>query len=946
MDLTAFRTYAAHARSLLTADAVGNMPEEWARLWCIRLTAMQMLEVRGLLPAPEEGTGTSLSAMSRTLGGHIGFFAIPAGDCPPEDVLAAVLADAPPITKETSPEILGWLYQFFQADRRKQIIRELRSNKKLSAATIPAATQTFTPRWITRYLTQNTLAFLCPGSGGEFVIQAPQVHPAHRVEDITLLDPCMGTGHILADAFDGLMALYESSGMERRDAARRILEHNLWGMDLDGTACALARLILRIKAAGYDPDLLTAPILWHLEAFADLPDDPEFRNADILGSLLKPAPRKGSGILARLSRMLSRTYDGVITNPPYMGSSNMDKTMSGYVRAQYPDSKADLCAVFMERCGELTAPGGCFAMITQYAWMFLSSFARLRQKMEQYPLQSLLYLGAGAFSKLDVGTIVQTCAFVRGGRDAPDRSAVYVQLSDVTDKEAAFSQPHRRYVCSKERFSAIPGKPLCFWISDRMLRAVQHPPLSGHCRICQGMTTSDNRRFVRRWYEVPRAQIAFGCPDAQSAAGSGKVWFPYNKGGRFRKWYGNNLYVVNYRNNGEEMRAFHEELNKHHAGGRIKNADMYFRPAVTWPFITENTRFGVRYQPKGYLFDVSGSSLFPKEEDCFYLMGLLSSKVAAAILRMYNPTMNFQVENIGSLPLIRDASRTGEVDGLVRACIALAREDWDSRELSWDFTVHPLASSGCRRLADAHAQWSRICRERRDRMEHCERQLNRIFLDIYGLSEEISPEPDAITLSMPCVERDAPELLQFAVGCYFGRYRAEGMASHEGCFLPLDDLRWLEDFLTAVYGAEDLEENLCWLARALGGDGEDPRDCILRYMQGDFYKYHCRMYSRRPIYFMAVSGRRKSFLGLLYLHRLEPGWEVQVEAAWKKRCQKISDAIARTKDHRRAQRLSREAEELAAFGKALLALSGTCWDKGGGSAANHSRFSPILRQIL
>lgn len=945
MDLTAFRTYAIHAHRLLTSGAGGNLPEEWARLWFIRLAALQILEIRGMPFVHKHAAMREyLLAASRFGGEYIDFFSLPAGEPPAEDVLSSLWEDAPPITEETPPEILGWLYQFFQSDKRKEIMRDLRRNIKLSAATIPAATQTFTPRWITRYLTQNTLAFLCPGVEGEFLIRSQ--HSARKAENITILDPCMGTGHILADAFDGLMKLYERSGTDHAQAARQILEQNLWGLELDGTACALAKLILRIKAAAYDASLFTAPIRWNLESFSGLPDDPEFRDASVLGSLLKPCPRKGSGILPRLSSILNRTYDGVITNPPYMGSSNMDKTLSGYIRTHYPDSKADLCAVFMERCGELTAPDGCFAMITQYAWMFLSSFSNLRKKMEQYPLQSLLYLGAGAFSKADVGTIVQTCAFVRGGKNTPDGPAVYVQLSDAEDKEDAFPEQERRYICSKERFSAIPGHPLCFWVSDRMLRALKAPRLSRYCRICQGMTTSDNGRFVRRWYEVPKSHIAFGCPDADSAVRSGKTWFPYNKGGRFRKWYGNNLYIVNYRNNGEEMRAFHERLNKRHAGGRIKNADMYFRPAVTWPFITENTRFGVRYQPEGFLFDVSGSSLFPPEEQCFYLMGLLSSKVAAAILQLYNPTMNFQVENIGNLPCIWDRSRYGEIRALVESCISIAREDWDSRELSWDFTIHPLAMSGCHLIADAYARWCRNCQERWEQMKNCEHRLNQIFLDIYGLSEEISSAPDSITLSVPSLQSSVPEFLQFAVGCYFGRYQMEGIAAHKGCFLPLQDLSWLEDFLTAVYGKSTLEENLSFIAHVLDRGCEDPRSAVLRYMQGDFYKYHCRMYSRRPIYFMAVSGRRKSLSGLIYLHRMETGWEEDIRHAWKKRYGEIENALSHPENAHHAQLLRRELEELDTFGNALAALSGTCWDAKGGSAANHSRFSSILRKIL
>jgi hypothetical protein len=625
--------------------------------------------------------------------------------------------------------------------------------------------------------------------------------------------------------------------------------------------------------------------------------------------------------------MLNRRYHAVITNPPYMGSSSMDSLLSSFMKACYPDSRSDLFAAFMERCGELTAPEGCFAMITQHAWMFLSSYRKLRQKMRRYTLQSMVHLGAKAFSSTDVGTIVQTAAFVCLGRQIPEMQSTFIRLTETDDKETAFFQPSLRYRCKASRFEGIPGQPLCYWVSDSMLRVLKQPVLGDFCKICQGMTTSDNKRFLRRWYEVPPDRIAFGCRDAEQALKSGKRWFPYNKGGRLRKWYGNNSYVVNYYRNGEEMRIFHAELNKAHTGGRIKNSEMFFKPAVTWPFITESIRFGVRYQPEGFLFDVSGSSLFPEEEELFYLMGLLSSKVVLEILKLYNPTMNFQVENIRSLPVIFDRSRLPEINRLVQENIRLAREDWDSSEESWDFSVHPLVRMGKDSLADACTLWEHTCRERILAMQRNETQLNRIFAAIYGLEKEISTEVPLSEITLHHISRKtaAQSLVSFAVGCLFGRYSVSGFSAISGNFLPLSALPdYLRQFLTAVYGRETLSENIAWLTDALGETGA-PDEALRHYCMVGFYPDHCRCYHRRPVYWLASSGTKHTLHGLCFMHRM--GAET------------ISELLAAADAH--------SSRELAAYRKKLQAVqeSGICFDPDAGTEANHAAFREIFAAI-
>ncbi len=930
----AVRSYQQFIQTIRPLVGTRQEAEHFAQLWFMRLTALRFMEANGylprksrlflgrdnapLLPREEPRLRRRLESLCAALGkvpALSGMFGEDAMEMLPQDLLAhdgmisEMIRRIPTEEWLDFPEILGWLYQYCNTDERERTNEKLRSNIKIPTEQIPAATQMFTPDWIVRYMTQNALSTLCqPHENWAFFLpeaeQSETVNDAlHRLfpqgrkpSEITVIDPCMGTGHILAYVFDALMDLYLREGYSAEQAAVSILKRNLYGLDIDENACDLAKFVLLMKARRYHDGILKRSIHLHLLHFAGLecgegaypPSYMEFAeqftHAETFGSLLHPKNRKlppdAPPTLIRmqkLCRMLSRTYDAVITNPPYMGSSSMNTELRTFVQAQYPDSKSDLFAAFMERCAAMTASHGCFAMITQHAWMFLSSYAQLRRKMQAFTMRSMVHLGAKAFSSTDVGTIVQTTAFVCMGNHVPQYRTTYLRLTEDEDKERAFFESGRRYICNAEQFSEISGSPICYWASEQMRQLFKEKKLASLCTICQGMTTSDNKRFLRLWHEVARENIAFGCENAQAAMASEKRWFPYNKGGRFRKWYGNNSYVVDFYRNGEEMRAFHAEISKMHSGGRIKNERMYFLPAVTWPFITESTKFGVRFQPKGFLFDVSGSSLFPEPSEMLYIMGFLSSRVALEILRLFNPTMNFQVENIGSLPMRFDGAQKPLIEQLVLQNIAIAREEWDSYEQSWDFRTHPFIQEGVTRLSEAFGIWEQNCRRRLQTMQNNERRLNEIFIRIYGLEGELSAEvPESeITLRSADLQADVRSFLSFAVGCMFGRYRvnAEFPPLSEN-FLPVspdcgtDAALYVEAFLTAVYGAETLEENLQFLAKGLGSDAA-PRAALRRYFAMEFYADHCRTYRKRPIYWMADSGRQHALRGLMYLHRLD-----------------------------------------------------------------------------
>lgn len=894
------RAAALRVRTALET-ALPGASAETVKLWSCRLCVVRYAHAAGILKEPD-----MLRACET-------FRNVPlfADELPFPDSFSPALAalSAVPQERWADPAFPGWMYQYYNIPEREAAFSGIRSKNKISQKHLPAATQLFTPDWIVRCMTQNALGTLLePLPDWKFYLRPqtslPDLHKAP--ETITVLDPCMGTGHILMYVFDALLAQCRHAGIPVGAAARHILTRALFGLDIDGCAVKLAECMLRLKAAAYDPALATEKLALHFHDFSHLPE-----TASLYGSLLRPEQDTSDPALS----LLARQYDAVITNPPYMGKNSMDPALSAFVRKAYPDSKADLFAAFMERCAELTKADGCFSMVTQQVWMFLSTYGALRQYMRHYTLQSLVHLGMRAFSSADVGTIVQAAAFTAFGREIPDFRTTYIDLTEQEDKEAAFSDPHLRYTCTAEHFAAIPGQPLCYWVSDAMLRTMQYPPLGSLCRVCQGMTTSDNRRFVRRWYEVPPGTIAFGCESAEAAAATGKTWFPYNKGGRNRRWYGNHTHVVNYRNGGEALRAFHAELNKVHSGGRLKNADMYFRQGITWSFITEHARFGVRWQPAGSLFDVSGSCLFPEEKDSLYLMGLLASGITPALLRLRNPTLNFQPENLKALPVCFDERRRPEIEALVRECIAIARADWDSTEESWDFRVHPMIQPG-RTLAAAYEAHAAVCRQRIDTMQRNEARLTALFAEIYELTEEHFPQP-AVTLHHPSEREAAAGLVSFAAGCFFGRYQLEGVPVLAENFLsPERFSERMQEFLCTVYGKEHLAEDLQWLTAQLGD--------LEKYYQSGFYADHCRRFHKRPLYWMAHSGRNRVVSGLMYVHRMgESPIPLLRQITLQSPC-------------------SLEREDYLAR---LQALAGERYDPDAGIAEDHKKFSGAFMAI-
>ena len=891
------------------------------------------------------------------------------------------------IEKGGQVEIIGWLYQYYNTEPKNAAFAK---NGKITKDEIPAVTQLFTPDWIVRYMVQNSLGRLfidkrknegvfADGRGLDemtwdeaeekritaekhlaeqmewkyYLPEAAQTKEVREqldkiqqqseykdVRDIKVIDPCMGSGHILVYAFDVLMQMYEDAGYSQRDAAKSILENNLYGLDIDDRAYQLAYFAVMMKARQYNRRILNGENTCHVYAIqesntinrahlkylgagmGDLEANTArvqleglldtLQDAKEYGSILKvesynwellrryvSAADAGAQItmdsaglegtvaqllsLIDIAETMAQKYDVVVTNPPYMAVSNGGARLNDYVKKNYPDSKADLFAAFIERCGAMAEQNRYQAMITQHSWMFLSSFEKLRGKLLQKDTINMAHLGPRAFEEIG-GEVVQTTSFVLRKSHVADYKGTYCRLIDPTTqqgKEDMFLAGIHRYATQQSNFSKIPGSPVAYWISNHLFEAFSDKLLSDFAQTKQGFATGDNDRFLRFWHEVSDVNSAFLCKK-----GADLKWFPCNKGGSYRKWYGNNTYLANWYNDGSEMRGF--------SGSVIRNPQFYFREGITWSSLAN--QLSLRFSPAGFIFESKGSMCFVNErKNLWYILGLLNSKVTAVALSVLSPTLDFHEGPMLKVP-VEKPLLTEQVDRFVENSVEISKDDWDSFEISWDFQHHPLIRS-VSTVADAFAQWEDECNERFNQLKANEEELNRIFINIYGLQDELTPEVEDkdVTVRKADLQRDIKSLLSYAVGCMFGRYSLdiEGLAYAGGDWdeskyktflpdadgiLPITDEEYLGDdivtrlcsWLSAVYGKETLEENLDFIAKALGTKGDSSREIIRSYFLKDFFKDHCKIYQKRPIYWLFDSGKQNGFKALIYLHRYTP----------------------------------------------------------------------------
>lgn len=903
-------------------------------------------------------------------------------------------------------EIIGWLYQYYNTEPKAAAFAK---NGKITKEEIPAVTQLFTPDWIVRYMVENSLGRLWVEGHPECDLkenwkyyleeaqQEPEVqaklseirkeYAALNPEDIKLIDPCMGSGHILVYAFDVLMQIYESAGYSQRDAAKSILEHNIYGLDIDDRAYQLAYFAVMMKARQYNRRILNGENTCHVYAIQEsnsinrahlkyfgagmddieknaakmqleglldtLTDAKEYGsilnvesyNWDLLRRFVAAEDTDGQismdsvGVedtaeqlnrLIDIGETMARKYWVTCTNPPYANTGSLGAKVNSFVKKNYQDSKADLYSVFIERCAQMIVHGGYQAMITQHSWMFLTSFQKLREKMMHTDTISMAHLGARAFEEIG-GEVVQTTAFVRRNSSISDYYGTYCRLVEPSTQQGKadlYLSGTKCYVARQADFVKIPGMPVAYWLSNIYFELFSKlPTLSNSVDFCKGLATMDNERFLRLWEEVNWKNACVTAINAAEGKESKKRWFAYNKGGTFRRWYGNRDYVINWFDDGKELK---DNVVKCYGGGsytkEVRNEEKYFCEGITWSTLASGL-ISIRYSPKGCIFDSKGSMGFAKGgQNIYALTAFLNSCVAQKFLEVLSPTLDYNIGGLNNLPFVDVPDNAIET---CKECIRDSAYDWDSFETSWDFKKHPLLRN-VSTISEAFNQWQSECDNRFNRLKANEEELNRIFIDIYGLQDELAPEVEDkdVTVRKADLQRDIKSLLSYAVGCMFGRYstykegllfagepyslqafadklndrpgtisadelerayRNEGVVVDEMFFpdadnvIPITDEEYLDDdivsrlcdWLKVVYGADTLEANLDYIAKALGNKGGTSREIIRNYFLNDFFKDHCQTYSvtgsgKRPIYWLFDSGKQNGFKALVYLHRYTP----------------------------------------------------------------------------
>lgn len=877
-------------------------------------------------------------------------------------------------------EIIGWLYQQYISEKKNQVFADLKKNKKIAKENIPAATQLFTPEWIVRYLVENSLGRLWletyPDKAlqrqWKYYLEQPAQHCQETVnklerikhkdvipEEIKILDPCMGSGHILLYAFDVLYLIYKRAGYKECDIPGLILEHNLYGLDIDERAAQLAYFSLIMKARSYNRYFFNKKTNLHIlsiqesneleleaidclvslhsgdksalkEALYYLKD--VFHDAREYGSILHVKEidfkrikellikaetmdtdhlftlknqlilKEKLPLLVQQMKMMSQTYTITITNPPYMGFKGMNHRLFHYLKKFYPHSKTDLSAVFLEKLLDFTKENGFTACIAPHSWMFLSRYEKLRCRMlQEQTLYSMVHLGPKAFAEIG-GEVVQTAAFTGRKIHMPKLVSPYIRLikyDNPTSKQQEFFNVENRYFSSQAAYFDLPNRPVAYWTNESARRIFKnHKKLLDIALPNTGLQTSDNKRFLRFWYEIDRNKIGFNLKNNNESINSGKKWFPYNKGGSYRKWYGNQDYVVNWENNGLEIREYNKYLNSSRSSSiGIGSVEYYFRESISWSKIGTET-FSARYSPPGFIFDVGGSSLFPNGgKEIYLLLALLNSKTAIYFLSLLNPTMNFQVGNISSIPIPDWAPYRDEIERLAKENMIISKVDWDSYETSWDFTVHPFVLNNCPTIQRAYEKWRIHKAEQRSMLKNNEETLNKLFIEMFGLHNEVNPlvSDDEIALTKENREYDIKLFISYAIGCMFGRYSLDTDGAvfsernsvkeksplfypNDDNILPITDDEYLENdivnrfiaFIRAIFGQETLEENLDFIADSLAiKTGETSRERLHRYFLQEFFKDHVQIYHKRPIYWLFDSGRHNGFKALIYMHRYD-----------------------------------------------------------------------------
>lgn len=978
-----------------------------------------------------------------------------------------------------SPELIGWLYQFYISERKDEVFAK---KGKFEADEIPAATQIFTPNWIVKYMVQNTVGRIYLDNNPyetalqkkwQYLVEPSEKTPAESIlryeelTDLKVADLACGSGHILNECFDLLYDLYIAEGYGRGEAIENIFKHNLTGIDIDNRAKQLATFALLLKACQKDASFADAHCLPHVWAMPKPWDEeknglvreflPHFflgqenqihvneliacfnlmQHADSLGSIMKFELSDSTRLLVKqaveywhnqefvpeaisaqfpafeLILALTEKYHALVMNPPYMGAGSMNEVLSKYVKKNYEEGKADLFSTFMMLSIDRLVANGKYGMINMQSWMFLSSFEKLRNTLlNNFHIENMLHLGPRTFDELS-GEVVQNTAFVIA-KHKSDEGGVYFRLVDgknCTDKKDMFLRALREHTSKvyyqnvfQSNFEKIPGCPVGYWVSPDILRIfTSNLALSAVASPCVGLQTADNARFLRLWFEVSRSRIGFGFEDAALAARSGLKWFPHNKGGGFRRWYGNQDYVLNWKNNGEEI--------KNYPGAIIRNPSFYYKSAVSWSVICSN-KLNFRFYPVGVIPNMCGMCCYTDDFDTqIYILGLSNSKISELLFNIMNPTLNLSNGVFGKLPYIY--SKSEEINPIVQENIFISRQDWDAHETSWDFQrnellnmdaeipreeLHPDSIEWC--VEQYKKKWEQMFNQ----LHTNEEELNRQFIEIYGLQDELTPDVpiDEITILqqgeisfVPSAEgEDAPkvmkwnddviikQLISYAVGCMMGRYRlekpglhiahpeptAEEIApySYHGRKYEIDDdgilplmnsdcgfsdnapLR-MADFVRIAFGEKTQVENLNYMEQCLGKTLE-------QYFVKDFWKDHKKMYQNRPIYWLFAS-KKGTFQVIAYMHRMNAYTVERIRAKYLLPFIEHLEQEIKKLDMRRAELTTKESKQLQTLQKQLdecreyherlqvVAEQAISFDLDDGVVVNYAKFGDVLQKI-
>ena len=963
-------------------------------------------------------------------------------------------------------EIIGWLYQFYISEKKDALMK---AKKAYKTEDIPAVTQLFTPNWIVKYLVQNSL-------GAKWLATYPAsklkdkmeyyIEPAEQTdevkqqlkritpdslnpEELTVMDPACGSGHILVEAYNLLKDIYLEQGFRPKDIPALILTKNLYGLEIDDRAAQLAGFALMMKARQDDRQIFEKAIKPNIlvlksansrvqggKESADIVLLIElFENASTFGSLIRvpeelilklPSIRQelehkkgdlsshdvftGSQYyedlleLVKQAEILSKRYDCVIANPPYMGGKGMNATLKEFAKIQYPVTKSDLFTMFIERSMKFVVEKGMAGFVMPYVWMFLSTYEEFRNRLENsVHIKTLIQLEYNAFEP----ACVPVCVFTFCNTSARAYKGTYIKLSDFKGYENQAPKTLEaihdencswRFTASFEDFNKIPGRPIAYWSSDSILNAfISGSPLISFADVQPGLQTSNNERFVRYWFEVSNENIGFGYINSEVAASSNKTWFPYNKGGDYRLWYGNNDCVVNWKDNGREIKNYVSDKYPYLNGNIdyvVKDRGKYFLPSITWSKIS-TVYFGIRQSPPGFLFDVAGSSAFPKEGWLNVLTGFLASKVGTYIMDILNPTMNKQTGNVADLPILDKIipKYTEQIEKLVRKAICISKNDWDDFEESWDFQGHPLLQKKNSSLRNVFSDWKDDTDNRFEELKQIEAANNQYWIRIYALEDILKSDVDdrLITIRKAAVERDCKSLVFYSIGCMMGRYSLDkpglvyANSGNEGFdlaqyktfpadedgIIPITNNEWFDDdaacrffrFIETAWDKKGLDNNLEFISEAIGRKpGESSREAIRRYFVNDFYKDHCKTYKKRPIYWLFTSGKEKAFQALVYLHRYNEGTLARMRTEYVlplqtkinryiEHIEKDKDAAASTSAANKIQKeittLLKQKDELIKFDEHLRHYADIKikLDLDDGVKVNYTKFGDLLAKI-